>query len=110
MPQKSFLVPYEVLAELLVAERRGAEVTQEELADRLSIGQSTVSKIERGVQRLDLVELHRWLSAIGGRSFADFAAAFDELVRAQTVAERRWVRDKKPATGSPNRPWIPRKA
>jgi len=110
MSQKSFLAPYEVLTELLVAERRAAAVTQEELADRLSIAQSTVSKIERGVQRLDLVELHRWLLAIGGRSFTDFAIAFDESVGTQAAAEIRWVRPRKSATSSAMRPRTPRKA
>jgi transcriptional regulator with XRE-family HTH domain len=83
-----------------VAARLAAGVTQEVLAERLSIGQSAVSKVERGVQRLDLVELHRWLSAVGGPSLTDFAGAFEERVRKQTAVERRWLRRKRvPGTG-----------
>lgn len=92
MSQKPFPPPYDVLTEMLVAARLAAGVTQEVLAERLAIGQSAVSKVERGVQRLDLVELHRWLSAIGGPSITDFAKSFDERLRKPTAAERRWVR------------------
>ena len=93
MSQKPFPPPYDILTDLLVKARRKAQINQLELADRLAIGQSTVSKIERGVQRLDMVELHQWLAAIGGQSFLEFASAFDERFRAQTVAAARWPRN-----------------
>lgn len=92
MPQKSFPPPYDILTDLLVKARRKAQISQLELADRLAIGQSTVSKVERGVQRLDMVELHRWLAAIGGTSFVEVASAFDERIGAQTAAAARWPR------------------
>jgi transcriptional regulator with XRE-family HTH domain len=72
MPQKPFAPPYDVLTNLLTEARRSAELTQRDLATRLAIGQSAVSKVERGVQRLDLVELHRWLDAIKGPTFLEF--------------------------------------
>ena len=94
MSQKLFPPPHHILTELLASSRRAAGLTQEELARRLAIGQSTVSKVERGVQRLDLVELHRWLSAIGGQSFMEVVSAFDEQIRTRTAAERSWSRTK----------------
>ena len=95
MSQKPFPPPYDVLTEMLVAARLTSGLTQKTLAERLSIGQSSVSKVERGLQRLDLVELHRWLSALGEPSLADFARAFDARVRAQTAVERRWIRRRR---------------
>lgn len=92
MSQKPFPAPYGILTELLVTARRSAGVTQKVLAERLSIGQSSVSKVERGVQRLDLVELQRWLSAIGKPSLPQFAAEFEERLGKVTAAERRWSR------------------
>jgi transcriptional regulator with XRE-family HTH domain len=97
MSKKPFPPPYDILTDLLVAARRATGITQSELAERLSIGQSSVSKIERGVQRLDMVELHRWLSAIGGQSFTAFASSFDDRVRTQTAADRGWGRAKRSA-------------
>ena len=95
MSQKPFPPPYDVLTEMLVAARLASGLTQKTLAERLSIGQSSVSKVERGLQRLDLVELHRWLSALGEPSLADFACAFEARVRAQTAVERRWIRRRR---------------
>ncbi len=39
-------------------------VYQEELARRLSVPQSYVSKVETGARRIDVVELLRWLDAL----------------------------------------------
>ena len=92
MSQKPFPPPYGILTELLVTARRSAGVTQKVLAERLSIGQSSVSKVERGLQRLDLVELQRWLAAIGQPSLTQFAAAFEDRLVKASAAERRWKR------------------
>ena len=104
MPQKPFPPPYDILTELLVECRRSAEVSQEELAERLSIGQSAVSKVERGVQRLDIMELHRWLAAIGGPTFIEFTRTLDDRLRAQTAAETRWRRAKRGKRPEARRP------
>lgn len=102
MPQKPFPPPHDILTELLVAARLSAGLTQEELAERLLIGQSAVSKVERGAQRLDLVELHRWLSAIGTPSVTSFVQAFEQRLGEQSVAERLWLRGRE-STGQPAR-------
>ena len=49
----------------LRAAREAAAVTQVELADRLGVEQSFISKAERGARRLDVVELIEWVSALG---------------------------------------------
>jgi transcriptional regulator with XRE-family HTH domain len=64
------------LAELRTA-REEAGVTQEQLADALGEHQTFISKVERGVRRLDVVELRRWLQALGIR-LADFSARLDD--------------------------------
>jgi transcriptional regulator with XRE-family HTH domain len=46
-----------VLASILRAAREEAELTQSEVASRLDVPQSFVSKIESGERRLDLIEL-----------------------------------------------------
>ena len=46
---------------------------------------------------MDLVELHRWLSALGEPSLGDFASAFEMRVRTQTAVERRWIRRRRGA-------------
>lgn len=51
--------------QLLAEIRAGSGLTQKELARRLKEDQSWVSKVERGVRRLDLVELTLWCRALG---------------------------------------------
>lgn len=48
----------------LRAARELAGVTQEELAHRLGEHQTLVSKVERGIRRLDVIELRAWLMAL----------------------------------------------
>lgn len=48
---------YKLLQEQLVAARRKAEMTQDEMANRLKRPQSFVAKYEGGERRLDIVEL-----------------------------------------------------
>ena len=56
---------YEVFSVLLRSVREEAGVTQVELADRLGIEQSTISKIERRERRVDVAELRRICIALG---------------------------------------------
>lgn len=96
MSKKPFPAPYAVLTELLVAARADSGLTQEALAERLSIGQSAVSKVERGVQRLDLFELRKWLLATNGPSLTEFVQAFDDRVRKQTAVQTKWAKRRRP--------------
>ena len=56
MVKSVFTQEYAAFLGVLRAERKKADVTQVELALRLGITQSVVSKIERGERRLDVVE------------------------------------------------------
>lgn len=57
MPKSVFTKRYKLLREALTNARETAGLTQEQLAKRMGWNQTFVSKIERGVRRLDLVEL-----------------------------------------------------
>ena len=60
-PQKK----YDRLRQVLAETRKEAGVTQEELAARLGRPQTFVSKIERGVRGVDLLEFLEILRALG---------------------------------------------
>jgi transcriptional regulator with XRE-family HTH domain len=53
------------LVALLRQLRLDAGLRQEELAERLGVNQTWVSKYENGERRLDLVQLHRVCDALG---------------------------------------------
>ncbi|WP_220468530.1 helix-turn-helix domain-containing protein [Chromobacterium violaceum] len=61
---------------MLRAEREQAGLTQQEVAARLNMTQTFVSKCERGERRLDIVELRAWCSAIN-TTMSEFVFRFD---------------------------------
>lgn len=77
------------LAELRAA-REQAGVSQERLAELLEEHQTLVSKVERGVRRLDVVELRRWLIALGESPQA-FMTRLDERITRNSGIRRRRV-------------------
>lgn len=56
---------YKVLLACLKEARETSGLTQMDLANRLGMTQSQVSKCERGERRLDLIELRAWCQALG---------------------------------------------
>ena len=56
---------YEKLRMMLVEAREAAGLTQVELAGRLERPQSFVSKIERGIRKMDVIEFVEIARAIG---------------------------------------------
>lgn len=56
---------YENLRLVLKEVRRTAGLTQVQLAEKLGRGQSYVSKMERGEQYVDAIELLEWCEACG---------------------------------------------
>jgi transcriptional regulator with XRE-family HTH domain len=50
---------------MLVAAREEAGVTQQELAEKIGWTQTDISKVERGVRRLDLIEFLEFTKALG---------------------------------------------
>jgi len=71
---------------MLVRLREDVGFNQTELADRLGITQSEVSKFERGERVLDVLRLRAWLRALGVglKPFAD--ALEQELDRLDSLA------------------------
>lgn len=57
-------IELQVIQSLLREVRLDADVTQQELAARLGIPQSFISKYEAGTRRLDIFELRRVLAAL----------------------------------------------
>lgn len=55
---------YQVFLDLLKEARQTAGLTQIDLAERLGVTQSFVSKCERGERRLDLLEIRTWCLAM----------------------------------------------
>jgi transcriptional regulator with XRE-family HTH domain len=89
MPKSTFTSDYAVFLRTLRQARRTAGVTQQDLARRLRMTQSAVSKCERGERRLDVIELRLWCAALGV-SFRQFAADLDGAVgRSAGPARRR---------------------
>lgn len=64
----------------LRAAREAAGLTQDELAGRLGEHQTLVSKVERGVRRLDIVELRAWLMALDVQ-LTEFVGRFDDRLQ-----------------------------
>jgi transcriptional regulator with XRE-family HTH domain len=64
--KSKFSTSYASLRRLLVTVRKGAGLTQVELAARLGTPQSYVSKVELGERRLDVVEFVDYVTALGG--------------------------------------------
>jgi transcriptional regulator with XRE-family HTH domain len=60
--------------------RMDVGVTQIQIAKKLKITQSQVSKIERGERRLDFVELRKWTRALGV-PISDFVTRFEDYVK-----------------------------
>lgn len=58
---------YQALRALLAEVRVAAGLTQTQLAERLQVGQSYVSKIERGEAYVDVILFADWCGACGVR-------------------------------------------
>ncbi len=59
---------YQVLQAQLTQLRQAAGLTQVQLAERLKLGQSFVSKIERGEAYVEVLLLVEWCAACGGQA------------------------------------------
>lgn len=69
----------EKLTALLRQIRVEARLRQVDVAERLGLPQSFVSKYESGERRLDILELHRVCGAIG-ISMTDFTRRLEEIL------------------------------
>lgn len=73
MPRSVFTDGYAELRDALVDARQRAGLTQTELSERLGKPQPFISKVERGVRRIDVIEFYAIATAIGQDPVALFA-------------------------------------
>ncbi len=86
---------YRVLIDLLREAREQAGVTQGQVAKAFERPQSTLSHIERGSRRLDLVEFLDYCKALGADPvglFAEFLVRVEKRERTVNASPRRRVR------------------
>ena len=67
-----------------------AGVTQIDLAEQLGFRQTDVSKAERGVRRLDVLELRHWMAVLGV-PLGEFASQLDERLASLEALQRQAV-------------------
>ena len=65
---------YQALRAAMVEARKAAGLTQTQMAERLGVGQSYVSKIERGESYVDVFTFVDWCAACGLKSGASLEA------------------------------------
>lgn len=83
MQKSLFSQEYRIFLDHLKAARADAGLTQIQLAKRMNITQSFISKCERGERRIDLVELRAWCRALGV-PFPAFVSHFDQTTKKGT--------------------------
>ena len=82
--QKSIYTAQQRLyVELLRQVRQEADLTQVELAAKLGTIQSRITDYERGIRRMDLMELRQFCEAVGV-TLVDFVERFERLVTEQS--------------------------
>lgn len=77
MPKSLYSRHNEIFLALLRDSRDSVHLRQSDLANLLGRHQATVSRVESGERRLDVLQLRQWLSALG----IDFSAFMNELDR-----------------------------
>ncbi|MBI3416718.1 MAG: helix-turn-helix transcriptional regulator [Verrucomicrobia bacterium] len=96
MPSTAYTDRYDLFRELLRELRESKGVTQAQLAERLEIPQSYVSKYETGERRLDFVETAEICEALGIKT-ADLANLFESRLRkAAATSKAHNPRRRKP--------------
>lgn len=88
MPKSIHRPEYQILRELIREERTQAGITQTDLSNQLGRSQSFVSDVERGVRRLDVLEL-RDVCQILGRDFLEVAAELEARIRKSATGHGR---------------------
>ena len=99
MPKNLYSAESAVLRRQLRTAREQAGVTQAALSEALGRNQSFISDIERGVRRIDTIELWQLCKALGLDVVA-FVAEFREAAEAGTTKP---IRPARRGFGSPRR-------
>jgi transcriptional regulator with XRE-family HTH domain len=84
-------VEYERLRELLRATRLQRGVRQDDLAAELGVVQNFVSNVERGVRRIDVIELRDVCLSLG-TDLVSFCKALEQQLASPTPVRKRATR------------------
>lgn len=79
MPRSVFTDAYTILLKSLVDARKAAGLTQAELSERVGKPQPFMSKVERGVRRIDVIEFCAIARALGQEPVVLFSAIVRRL-------------------------------
>src|SRR3546814_7855824 len=101
MPKTLYSAEAAVLRRRLRAAREEVGITQAALSEALGRKQSFISDIERGVRRLDTVELWQLCNALG-LDLTEFVAQFQDAIA--TAQPKRPRRARMSATRRPRKP------
>ena len=88
MPKSIHRPEYELLRILIRETRTDAGVTQETLSDQLGRSQSFISDIERGVRRIDAIEL-RDVCRLLDTDLMDFLSELESRIGQRSVVSER---------------------
>jgi transcriptional regulator with XRE-family HTH domain len=68
--------------------REGAQLTQQELADKLYVDRNVISRIETGVRTCNLAFAKRWVAICGGKAFSNWlSSGFQTIGSLEDVAD-----------------------
>lgn len=81
MPRSAFTDAYAMLLKTIVTARRDAGLTQVELSERLNKPQPFISKVERGVRRIDVIEFYAIARALNIDPVVMFSKVIKTLPR-----------------------------
>lgn len=81
MPKAIYRPEYDVFLTLLKARRIDAGMTQVQCSTSLGRPQSFISDVERGVRRLDIIQIHD-LCGVLGCDFVELLQEFESKIRA----------------------------
>jgi transcriptional regulator with XRE-family HTH domain len=79
---------YSLFLDFLKKTRQDVGITQVQIAKKLKVTQSQVSKVERGERRIDYIELRRWLRALGV-PVIDFVTGFEAYIKKNVKTQQK---------------------
>ncbi|MEO3715511.1 helix-turn-helix domain-containing protein [Roseateles flavus] len=90
MSKRPVFDPKQTFLDLLRECRNSSGVSQVELAKRMGWAQTDISKVERGVRRLDVLELRLWVASIG-YPLGAFVDELDRRLSSQNALAKKWA-------------------